>query len=757
MTNSNFHISCLIILAILLGGCHVVKYLPKDQDLYKGASLSSGKVKIPGHIRDELEGTFGPKPNSSFLGLYPKLAVYNSMDQTKEPKGFLGKMKKKYAEAPVLLSQVAIEDNKRRLTNILFARGYLQPEVKHTVHTKDRKATITYELDPGQRYTIRNLIYPDDTTVLSNMIRKDSSNTKITRGRFFDFDMLKDERDRIDNYLKDSGFYFFNPEYLIYKADSLHQGTTDLYLSYVKEMPDNAKHQWSINSVSIYGNYTLERDSVIRNQEGKRTTEFVVVDKQERYRNDLYKRTVLMREGQLYNKSIQTLTIERLMNLQNFRFVRTVFLPDTSGKKELASRIFLTPAKKRSMRFEISAESKSNNFLGSALSIKFKNLNLFRGAEILEATIGGGYDFQVGGQQQNASAYTINGDVSLFVPKLLPVFTVKTRQNPFVPRTFFSVGAEYIRRPELYTLRSLKFAAGYYWKLGKFVEHNLRVLQVNSISPSAITPAFDSILNQDPALKASFEKQLVVGSRYQFIYNNTPRTNRRFNFIADLQVGTSGNLLTMIIPAEVDTPGAKQIAGVPISQFLRGQVDLRGYLHVSQKLTWVNRFIIGGVYSYGNSVIAPYNELFAIGGSSSMRAFRLRTLGPGSYHSAEAVYQANEAGEFKLEMNSEWRYNVWKFFNLAAFADAGNIWYFKDEPTKPGSGINGVFSEMAVGAGIGVRLDFSIMALRFDLAFPLKKPWYPEGERWVLDEFNFGNKSWRNENMILNIGIGYPF
>jgi outer membrane protein assembly factor BamA len=163
------------------------------------------------------------------------------------------------------------------------------------------------------------------------------------------------------------------------------------------------------------------------------------------------------------------------------------------------------------------------------------------------------------------------------------------------------------------------------------------------------------------------------------------------------------------------------------------------------------------VYSYGNSVIAPYNEQFAIGGSSSIRAFRLRTLGPGSYYSPEAVFQANEAGEFKLEMNSEWRYHVWKYLNLAVFADAGNIWYFKDAPGKPGSGINGVFSEMAMGGGIGVRLDFSIMALRFDLSFPLRKPWYPEGERWVLDEFNFGNKTWRNDNMILNIGIGYPF
>jgi outer membrane protein assembly factor BamA len=741
----------------LLWGCNVAKYLPPDQDLYKGASITSGKVKIPEHVREELNGTITPKPNGNLLGMYPKLAVYSNIDPTKEPKGFFGRMKKKYAEAPVLLSQVAIEDNKKRLSNILFARGYLQSDVKHTIRTKERKATITYELIPGPRYTVRNLIYPADTSVMSHLIRKDSSNSKINRGSYFDFDMFKDERNRIDTYLKDSGFYFFIPEYLIFRVDSLHQGGADLYLSYIKEMPDNAKHPWTINSVSIYGNYTLERDSAIRSQDGKKTKEFTVVDQMERYRTDLYRRTVLLREGQLYNKSLQNLTIERLMNLQNFRFVRSVYFPDSTGKKELASRLYLTPAAKRSLKFELSGESKSNNFVGSALSIKFKNLNLFRGAEILEATVGGGYEMQVGGKQQNASAITLNGDVSLYVPKLLPVFTVKTRKNPFVPRTFFTVGAEYIRRPEQYTLRSLKLAAGYYWKLGKSVEHKLRVLQINSISPSGITPSFDSVLNQDPALKASFEKQLVVGPRYQYIYNNTHRTNRRFNYIADLQAGTAGNFLSLLLPAEVDTPGSKKIGGTPVSQFIKAQADLRGYLHVTNKITWVNRFLVGAVYSYGNSTIAPYNEQFAIGGSSSIRAFRLRTLGPGSYHTPEAVFQANEAGEIKLEMNSEWRFHVWKFFHVATFADAGNIWNFKDVPGKPGSGINGFFSEMAMGGGVGIRLDFSIMALRFDLAFPLRKPWYPEGERWVLDEFNFGNKTWRNENMILNIGIGYPF
>jgi outer membrane protein insertion porin family len=265
-------------------------------------------------------------------------------------------------------------------------------------------------------------------------------------------------------------------------------------------------------------------------------------------------------------------------------------------------------------------------------------------------------------------------------------------------------------------------------------------------------------LNEDPQLKASFEKQFVIGTRYQFTYNNTHRVQRRFNYVANFQASTSGNIYNALAKADVDTPGAKQVFGVPVSQFIKGQVELRGYLRLNNRTQWVNRFLIGSIWAYGNSAVAPYNEQFFIGGSSSIRAFRIRTLGPGSFHSDEAVFQANESGEFKLEMNTEIRYDLWKFIKFGAFVDAGNIWFFKDAPGKPGSGLDGdLFKEMAVGAGIGLRFDVNVFSIRFDLAMPLRKPWYPEGERWVFDKINFGDKEWRKENLVLNIGIGYPF
>jgi len=287
----------------------------------------------------------------------------------------------------------------------------------------------------------------------------------------------------------------------------------------------------------------------------------------------------------------------------------------------------------------------------------------------------------------------------------------------------------------------------------------LRVININAINPSNITPKFDSILQQDVSLQAAFEKQLIIGTSYQYKFNNTYRTNRRLNFAFDGTASTSGNLAGLFINPDVDTIGSKKIFNTPISQFFRMQGDLRSYWRMNDKFTLVNRIVAGAAIPYGNSRAVPYSEQFFIGGSSSLRAFRTRTLGPGSYRTEKSSLEANESGELKLELNAEIRMSMSKLFKLAAFVDAGNIWLRNDVIDKPGSGLDkgDLFGEMAVGTGLGLRIDATVLVIRFDLAFPLRKPWYPEGNRWVLKEIDPWNGNWRKENLILNIGIGYPF
>ena len=99
------------------------------------------------------------------------------------------------------------------------------------------------------------------------------------------------------------------------------------------------------------------------------------------------------------------------------------------------------------------------------------------------------------------------------------------------------------------------------------------------------------------------------------------------------------------------------------------------------------------------------------------------------------------------------------FLKGAVFVDAGNIWLIREDTDRPGGRFrkDKFLTELAVGTGAGLRMDFNFFVLRFDLAFPLRKPYLPENERWVFDEVDFMSPSWRSDNLILNIAIGYPF
>jgi outer membrane protein insertion porin family len=760
-----FHNKYLLVYSLVISvigmSCNATKNIPEGDYLYKGVKWETREGKIDKDIKTDMQKVARPKPNSTILGFPFKLILYDMLPEPKKQKGLLYKMKYKWAEKPVLLSQVKPKIVETKLADYLFNFGYFRPEIAHEQVLKKKEAWIKYQIKPNTRYTIRDIYYPQDSAHLSARIRTIAPQTLIKKGDFVNLETLEAERHRIDEYVKNRGYFFFNPDFLLYRVDTLHTGEADIYYTVKEETSERARSTWQVGKISVYGNYSLSKDSSIMKQKGKREEKFTLIDNRDRYKAEVYERALLIKENQLYRKNLHYLSIERLMNLNTFKFVKIGFTPDTSANKNLLNtNIYVTPMKKNTLRLEAAASGKTGNYLGSELSVKLRNVNVAKGAEILDLKISGGFDIQVGGKKtQSGNAYTLQGELSYYLPRIIPKVKIKTGVNSFIPRTGFTIGGEFLQRPELYTQRTFKASMEYVWKYRKTTEHTLRPIRVQSIDPSNTTPKFDSILAEDISLRASFEKQLILGSQYQFFYTNTFMENKRFTYSAKFNIGASGNIYSLLAKPNVDTPGAIKILNIPVSQFVRLEADLRGYLKLSDKLILANRVIAGSAIAYGNSNIAPYAEQFFIGGSSSIRAFRIRTLGPGSYHSDESVYQANESGDIKFEANTELRYTMGKYLGFAGFIDAGNIWLRKETPDKPGSGLQGsdFFNEMAVGMGAGVRLDFSVLLIRFDFSIPLRKPWYPEGNRWVLNEINFGDTEWRKDNLILSIGIGYPF
>jgi outer membrane protein assembly factor BamA len=222
-------------------------------------------------------------------------------------------------------------------------------------------------------------------------------------------------------------------------------------------------------------------------------------------------------------------------------------------------------------------------------------------------------------------------------------------------------------------------------------------------------------------------------------------------------IETGGNVWGLFTPKNGN--GQRSLFDVPLNQFVRLEADFRDYFKINRGITWANRLNAGYGYAYGSSTSLPFVRQFFAGGSNDIRAFKARSLGPGTFKVADTVRFADQGGDVKIMLNTELRFKLVSVLYGALFADAGNVWLRKEDPARPGSEFKAknILSELAVGTGAGLRVDASIFVIRLDVAFPVRKPYLPEGQRWVFDQVSFGSSAWRRENLIYNIGIGYPF
>ena len=161
--------------------------------------------------------------------------------------------------------------------------------------------------------------------------------------------------------------------------------------------------------------------------------------------------------------------------------------------------------------------------------------------------------------------------------------------------------------------------------------------------------------------------------------------------------------------------------------------------------------LTGGLgYAYGNSYTMPFVKEFFAGGANDIRAFRSRSLGPGSYYagSRDTAYIPDQPGDMKIEMNTELRFKLFSVVRWAFFVDAGNTWTLQYDSSRVGSQFTKDWpSQIAVGVGTGIRLDISILLIRLDLGIPVREPWLPPNNGWVFD----------TKNSVINFAIGYPF
>lgn len=762
----------------VLSSCSNTKFLQEGQMLYTGAKINvindTLSKKDKSNLKEALLEQLRPKPNSSFLGLRPQLYIYNITKEPKKEKGLRYWLKYKIGEKPVLLGDVDREFNEKIIVNYSENKGFFNARASSDTISKNRKAKVIYDLRPGARYLISSVTFPADSSVINSEIQAVTAESFLKVGNPFDLDVIKAERERIDEHLKNKGFYYFSPDNIVIQADSTvtKEPKVELFVKLKNNTPTLAKEQFTIDKTVVFPDYNLadvklgkfgipyNTDSV------KVINDLYIIDPENKFKPKIFDRALYFQKGDLYNRKDHNLSLNRLISLGVFKFVKNEFVVSDSLNHKFDAYYLLTPRPFQSLRLETLGKTSSANYTGGEVNLNWTHRNFFRGAEQLKGAIYGAFDVQVGGPKDANNIIRVGANAQLSIPRIVAPFTISS-SSAFVPRTNIDIGYEYLSRTQLYTLHNFTTSVGYLWKENERKEHQLKLLDVTLVAPQNITAKYQEQIDGNPAagisanpsLQRVIDKQLIFGPTYSYTYTNTmlPKKN---TYYYKGSVDLAGTIAGLVTGADAKAGDQKELFNIPFSQYAKTEHDFRYYRKVNDKSSVATRFIAGVGYPYGNSTTIPYVKQFFVGGSNSIRAFRARTLGPGSYdpRSQNATFFFDQSGDVKLEVNAEYRANLYKFLNAAVFADAGNVWLINEDPTRPGGKFSKDFAkEIAVGAGVGLRLDFSILILRLDLAMPLRIPYYEEGERWTFNQIDFGNKSWRRDNLILNIAIGYPF
>jgi outer membrane protein assembly factor BamA len=751
-------------LAVIWSGCGSTRSVPKNDKLYTGATVTvsgASSVRERKTLRNDLKALTRPKPNTRFLGIRFKLAFYNLFYKARS-KSLFGKIRDKWGQPPVLASQLDLQDNIDVLQNHLENKGYFRAKVSGDTVARRKMVRARYKAHVGPQYKIDSVTFPNDSSTVSNTIRESVKNTLFKHGKSFDLDVIKGERTRIDAFLKERGFYFFSPEYLLVRTDStIGDHRVNMYVGVKGGTPQQALQVYHINKIFVYANYSLNtarQDTTTTNADLYK--DYYIIQKKKQYKPRLLAESMQFKKGDIYNRREHNFTLNRLINLDLFKFVKNRFEIVKDDSSKLDAFYYLTPHPTQSLHTEITQVQRSNNLNGSDITFSWMHRNMFRNGSHVKLSAYIGSDIQFSGALSGYNTYRTGAELNFAMPRfVVPFFYIQT-YGGYAPRTNIKLGYDILQRQKLYTLNSYRIQYGYFWKENIQKQHELYPISINYVQPLNVTARYDSLEKKYPGLDKAIRPQFILGSTYQYNYNQlanglSPINAFYFNGLVDL----SGNIAGALSGANVKKGDTATIRSTPFAQYAKFEVEGRYYRKVGLNDNWASRIDIGIGLPYGNSVELPYIKQFFVGGTNSLRGFRSRAVGPGIYVPGDtSAIIPDQTGDIKFEINTEYRPHISGPLYGAIFLDAGNIWLVNDSnyTHKPGAQFTSKWlSQLAVDAGVGLRLDITVFVIRFDIGFPLRKPWLQNP--WVINQIRLGDSHWRKNNLVYNLAIGYPF
>lgn len=762
--------------AILLGGlivtsCSPVKFVPEDKYLISKVQVEIDNEKLS---KENAKTLIKQKENYKILGFFKfHLLLYNLSSKKKQDDWL-----KRIGEAPQIYDEDLATKSEEQLFQYAQSKGFFMAKIESDLKIKEkkRKAELTFKLKAGDQYVIQRINYQIKDSVLRELYFNSSIKTDLKPGDAFDIENLERHQGDIVKLFRNNGYFYFSKDEIKFIADSSvykKQVLVDLLIRPAKNSQiDSAKvfQRFYLNNFFISvlpGNsaVTVNRDSVSVFSDtlvwGNTT---LYQNKKVKYPPALFDRTLRLNKGDLFNNSDVENAFNAFNRLRQFRFVDIQFaeVPAVGDSNLLDCNVRLAPLNKQATSFDIEGTNTSGNY-GLAGNLMYQHRNMFRGAEVFQMSFRGGIERLQHKDYNYFNTTELGVETSLIIPQLLGPGNFIRQFERFLPKTVITLGYNYQRRPEYTrTISNVKF--GYDWKSTEDIRQVWNVFDYNKVRVFDYDPVFIERI-QDLYIKSSFTDHLIFAMNYSWVFNNQRLTKIKNYTYARFNIESSGNVLWAFSEIlnrdrfqQVDSLGNivaeyYKAFNTRFAQYVKGDFEYSRSFIIDKFNSIVGRTFLGLGIPFGNLDVLPFEKKYFTGGANGIRAWPVRSLGPGRYKASPEEYP-NQTADIKLEANLEYRFKLVAFVEGALFLDAGNIWAINGKDNRAGAlfRFNSFYKQLALGTGTGLRFDMSYFILRLDLGMKLRDPAETDHHGWII-----GNRSYTGNDFNFTFAIGYPF
>ena len=776
----------------LITGCSSTSALKEDEQLFTGLVPIEYKNYEKGAYADstiaEMEYALASAPNGALFGSsyyrtpFPvRLWIWNAFSQSD---GAMAKwITKVFGSKPKLMANVNPQLRAQVAEHQLDKYGYFNGKVTYDVLTQSnpKKAKVAYHVDFGHLWTLDSMAYLNFPAKSKQLIDASMAKALIRKGSPFNVSNMESERQRITRLFRNRGYYFYQNSYASYLADTVNvPGKVQLRLMMADSVDDRATRQWYIGKINV--NFRKQYMEELKDSFVRSYLSFHYNGRKMPIRPGIVLQSLRLRPRELYRVRTEERAKTGLQEMGLFSYSSIQFTPrsvqtlDSLGnvvyRDTLDANIDLVFDKPYDFYVEANARGKTTGRVGPELVVGLTKRNAFHGGEKLSVNLHGSHEWQTisqaGGGSTRINSYEYGSDVSVEFPRIITPWnmfrTMEQNERRYraghmptryrgVPTTTIKASMNVLNRASYFRRHVASGELTYAWSTSYQHQHSFSPLILSYEFMNSRTAAFDSILALHPYLQISMRDQFVPKMSYTYTYRSPRRYRHPITW--STTISEAANILSLgyMAAGKGWNEKDKKMFKNPFAQFLKLETDFVKYWRITQDGTLVGHVNAGIIWSYGNAENAPYYEQFYIGGANSVRAFNVRSIGPGRYQPTNSKYSyIDQTGDIKYLMNLEYRQKVWGDLYGALFLDAGNVWTLRNHEYSPLGkfDVDKFFRQLAVGTGVGVRYDMGMFVIRVDWGIGLHVP-YDTGKNGIYNIRRF------KDAQSLHFAVGYPF